>query len=251
MELNQNKNEIKVILQEISDVLLMNGGFLSNPGLYTGEMGLVLFFSKYARYTKNNLYLEYAYNLMEIIQNKIHRDTPINYQQGLTGIGSAIEYLVQNGFFEADTDEVLNDFDKQIFYKYNLSNLLIEETMDIGHYASWRLLGNSSQKDLIRRTILPQLKLVLLDCPVDLPWLQMEKNTLLVSCQCYNVVNITYLCRNFKNLCHGKIYSNLISRRTPGIASHISTAIQRKKIFFDSQPVISFGKKYFSGYLQT
>ena len=94
------------IIQKISDVLLMNGGFLSNPGLYTGEMGLVLFFTRYARYTQNDLYLDYAYGLMEKLQNRIHRDTSIDYKQGLSGIGSAIEYLVQNGFFEANTDEI-------------------------------------------------------------------------------------------------------------------------------------------------
>ena len=71
---------MKHVLQQISDVLLMNGGFLSNPGLYSGDMGLVLFFTRYARYAKNDLYLEYSYGLMEKIQNRIHRATPINYK---------------------------------------------------------------------------------------------------------------------------------------------------------------------------
>jgi len=146
------------IIQKISDVLLMNGGFLSNPGLYTGEMGLVLFFTRYARYTQNDLYLDYAYGLMEKLQNRIHRDTPIDYKQGLSGIGSAIEYLVQNGFFEANTDEILEDFDKRIFFTYNLSYLSKEEIQSVGYYAAWRLSGNSAQKDMIRQIILPQIE---------------------------------------------------------------------------------------------
>jgi len=158
MEPNPNKYEIELILQQISDVLLINGGFLSDPGLYTGEMGLVLFFSRYARYTQNDLYLEYAYGLMEKLQNRIHRDTPINYKQGLAGIGSAIEYLVQNNFFEADTDEILEDFDQRIFFTYNLPNLSIEEIMDIGYYATWRLSGNSVRKEIIRQAVLPQIE---------------------------------------------------------------------------------------------
>ena len=100
-----NEEYIQSILQQIADVLLMNGGFLSNPGLYSGEMGLVLFFTRYARYTQNDLYLEYSYGLIEKLQNRIHRETPINYKQGLTGIGSSIEYLVQNSFFEVDTEK--------------------------------------------------------------------------------------------------------------------------------------------------
>jgi len=99
MTKSNTQQDIQSILNQISDVLLMNGGFLSNPGLYTGEMGLSLFFAHYARYTKNDLYLEYSYNLLEKLQNSLHRESSVNYKNGLTGIGSTIEYLVQNGYF--------------------------------------------------------------------------------------------------------------------------------------------------------
>jgi len=151
------KEDIKVILQQISDVLLMNGGFLDNPGLYTGDMGLVLFFARYSRYTKNDLYLEYSFELMEKLQARIHSGTPVNYKQGLTGIGSAIEYLVQNGFFEADTDDILEDIDQRVFFSYQHSSLSINEIRDIGYYAVWRLSGNSSKKELIRQSVFPQI----------------------------------------------------------------------------------------------
>ena len=97
--MNVNAQKINLIIQQISTVLLINGGFLNNSGLYTGEMDLVLFFSRFARFSQNDLYSDYAYGLIERIQRRIHRDTPINYKHGLTGIGSVIEYLVQNGFF--------------------------------------------------------------------------------------------------------------------------------------------------------
>jgi len=158
-----NKQDIQTIVQQISDVLLMNGGFLSDPGLYTGEMGLVLFFAHYSRYTQNDLYFEYCYGLMEKIQNRIHRETPINYKQGLAGIGSAIEYFVQNDFFEADTDEILEDFDKRIFFTYNLPNLSIDQVIDIGCYAAWRMSGNSAQKDMIQQTILSKIEKIMND----------------------------------------------------------------------------------------
>lgn len=151
------EQNIQMALRRISNFLLLNGGFLNNPGLYTGEMGLVVFFTRYARYTQNEIYMDYAYGLMEKIQNRIHRETPVNYKQGLTGIGSAIEYLVQNDFFEADTDDILEDFDQRIFYTYNLSYLRVNEMKEVGYYAAWRLSGNSSQKDRIRKTILPQI----------------------------------------------------------------------------------------------
>jgi len=71
---------------------------LGNPGLYSGEMGLVLFFYRYSRFSQNDLYSEYCFDLIEKIQNRIHQETPIDYKHGLTGIGSAFENLVQNGF---------------------------------------------------------------------------------------------------------------------------------------------------------
>jgi len=145
-------------IQQICDVLLLNGGFLSNPGLYTGEMGLVLFFTHYARYTQNDLYFEYAYELMEKTQNKIHHETPIYYKHGLTGIGSVIEYLVQNGYFEAEIDDVLEDFDNRIFFTYNLQNLSIDVATDIAYYAAWRMSGTSRKKDMIQKNILSPIE---------------------------------------------------------------------------------------------
>ena len=42
--MEQNEQQIKSHLQRISSILLINGGFLDNPGLYTGETGLAVFF---------------------------------------------------------------------------------------------------------------------------------------------------------------------------------------------------------------
>ena len=54
------KELTKSYIQRISNILLINSGFLDNPGLFTGEMGLVLFFFRYARYSKNELIIEHT-----------------------------------------------------------------------------------------------------------------------------------------------------------------------------------------------
>ena len=79
----QYEQQTKSYLQRIANILMLNGGFLVNPGLYTGEMGLVLFFFRYGRYTSNKLFLDYALNLLEKIQRRIYIETPINYKEGL------------------------------------------------------------------------------------------------------------------------------------------------------------------------
>jgi ketopantoate reductase len=144
-------------LHRIANTLLINGGYLPNLGLYSGDMGIVLFFNRYARFAKNEIYAEYSADLLGKIQEKVNLNTAINYKQGLSGIGATIEYLAQNGFLKIDTDDLLDDFDKRIFFTFNLSYLSIDKIADIGYYALWRLSGNSTQNDMIIKSVMPQI----------------------------------------------------------------------------------------------
>ena len=155
--MDKNEQLIKSVLQRISNTLMINGGFLDNPGLYAGEMGIVLFFSNYYFFTQNDLYLEYSIDLIEKIQNRINQDTPINYKHGLAGIGSAIEYLVQEGYIVADTDDILEDVDDRLFPIKDLSHLPMEDIFGIAYYAIWRLSGKSALKAILLKTVLPPI----------------------------------------------------------------------------------------------
>ena len=157
MEIENNKSRIKSYLQRIVNILMINGGLLDNTGLYTGEMGVVFFFFYYSVYTENEAYRDYAFELLERLQDRIHEETPINYENGLAGIGSAIEFLVQEGYIEADTDAVLEDFDNRIFYFQNIPNLSIDELASISYYAIWRLSGSHSKKKVLINDILPPI----------------------------------------------------------------------------------------------
>lgn len=94
--------------------LVINSDIVPNQGLYHGKVGLVLFFSIYAHYSENNLYDRFAFDLLDEVYEDIHRDVSLNFENGLCGIGWAIEYLVQNGYMEGDTDDVLEDIDNRI-----------------------------------------------------------------------------------------------------------------------------------------
>ena len=176
--MKQNEQTIQSYLQRISNILLINGGFLDNIGLYTGEMGLVLFFFKYARYAGNELFKDYGFELIEKIQQRIYKELPIDYKKGLSGIGSAIEYLVQEGFIEADTDEVLEEFDNRLFYTFNLPLLTITEIIDIGHYAIWRFAGSNTKKELFQKTIFPQIDKIRHNHLLPPLWLQLRGKTI-------------------------------------------------------------------------
>ena len=152
-----SKQNTQLTLQKISNILMINGGFSENPGLYSGETGIALFFFHYGHFAQNEIYTEYGFEMIEKIQSIIHQQTPIDYRNGLSGIGSTIEYLVQNEYIEAETDEVLEDIDNRLFDVDNLNVLSLDELFDTGYYTLWRLLGNSLQKKAILRKFLPEL----------------------------------------------------------------------------------------------
>lgn len=94
--------------------LIINGSYLNDLGLFHGKMGIVLFFSELAHVNQNPIYEDLASSLLGEIYEEIHYDLPLNLENGLCGIGWGIEYLVQNGLMEGDTDKILSDIDQKV-----------------------------------------------------------------------------------------------------------------------------------------
>jgi hypothetical protein len=132
-------------LQRIANVLLLNASFIDNPGLLNGKMGIAIFFYHYSRYTNNKIYEDYAGELVDEIYEEINTSTPVNFENGLTGIGWGIEYLVKNKFVQADTDEALAEIDNAI-YRHRINNPILissgNELFGYGFYHIARLLGH-------------------------------------------------------------------------------------------------------------
>jgi hypothetical protein len=51
-------------LQQIADMLIINGTMLESSGLWYGKMGVAIFFFHYAHYTGNEVCEDYAYFLL-------------------------------------------------------------------------------------------------------------------------------------------------------------------------------------------
>ena len=103
--------------QRITNTLLLNASFIDNLGLMHGKMGIAIYFFHLARETKNQVYEDYAGELIDEIYEEISLTTPLNFENGLAGIGWGIEYLVREGFIDADTDEVLEEFDNRLTHE--------------------------------------------------------------------------------------------------------------------------------------
>ena len=132
-------------LKYIAETLLKSGVDVSSPGLLHGKTGLVIFFFHYARYTGNHSFEDHAMALMERIQEQIQQQHVIDYTDGIAGIGTAIEYLAQNNFVDADTNEILEEFDKQIFletvYRNRKDVSLFTGLSGLGRYFLFRVMG--------------------------------------------------------------------------------------------------------------
>lgn len=144
------KKSIDERLHRIANFLLLNASFIDNIGLLNGKMGIAIFFYHYSRHTNTKIFEEYAGELIDEIYEEINTNTPVNFADGLTGIGWGIEYLVQNRFVEADTNEALGEIDNAI-YKHRLNSPVLLESGDdlfgYGFYHIARLRGHKIDDD--------------------------------------------------------------------------------------------------------
>ncbi|MFZ5431597.1 MAG: lanthionine synthetase LanC family protein [Bacteroidota bacterium] len=109
-------NNFSSRLEQTNQIISLTTQEVQSPGLFHGKMGLAIFNYNMSRYTNNN---EYEKKAEELIDNVYHVLNSVNlttdFENGLAGIGWGIEYLVANGFLEADTDEILEEVDNQIY----------------------------------------------------------------------------------------------------------------------------------------
>lgn len=156
--------DIDLHLKRIAGILLLNASFIESPGLLNGKLGITIFFYHYYRYTGNEIYNEFAGELIDQIYEEINTSIPVNFEDGLTGIGWGIEYLVKNRLVDADTDEALAEIDNTLYRRRLNSAILIDESNSIfgyGLYYLSRLTGhNIDNNDL--NTLIKKYHLIFL-----------------------------------------------------------------------------------------
>ena len=110
---NEQLKTIVNELRQITDMLLLQGTLTECPGLVHGKMGIAIFFFHYAQYTGNELFADYAMDLINEILEQIHVNNPANYETGIAGIGVGIDYLIRNDFLTTE-DDICEDIDQRM-----------------------------------------------------------------------------------------------------------------------------------------
>lgn len=108
-----NNTKIERDLQQIVDMLLLNGTLTESPGLVHGKMGISIFFFHYAQFSSNDLFADYAMDVISEMLDQIHVNSSADYENGIAGIGIGIDYLIQNNFLNVETD-IYEDFDDRM-----------------------------------------------------------------------------------------------------------------------------------------
>lgn len=160
------RKEVDSRLRRIADFLLLNASFIENLGLFNGKMGIAIFFFHYARYANNEVFEEYAGELIDEIYEEININTKVNFEDGLTGIGWGIEYLIKQGFLEGDTDDVLREIDDVIYMNIVNSPILFDNGNDLfgyGFYLLERLINHEINDENLNTLIKKKHLIFLID----------------------------------------------------------------------------------------
>lgn len=203
-------------LMRIAKLLILHGSFSNNLGLMNGKMGIIIFFFHLAKYTRKKIFEDFAGEMIDEIYAEIHDHYPSNFENGLSGIAWGMEYLIQNKFVEADSNEVLEDLDKMIFEWdiRKVSDYSLDTGLEgIAHYVISRCTGKQKESIIIPKDYIGDLILAL------------EKND--------NKQNIAIL-----SVLREIINERQININNPLLMSIISKVkFQPAKIFIDTRPL--------------
>ncbi len=134
--------------EQVIHQLFLKAYLVKSPGLLYGKMGLGIALFDYGRYTGCSLYSDLGDELTDGILDDVECKTGFDFATGLSGIAWGIEYLVQKGYVECDTNLVCGEIDKRMekVCVHRLKDLSLETGLEgILHYVLIRLKGSLMQ----------------------------------------------------------------------------------------------------------
>lgn len=150
------KTEVKmivdndIILKCIANHLIINEASLSNLGLSHGKIGIILYFFHYAHYSRNPIYARFAGELLDDLYEDLDDKCTFCFEDGLSGIGWGVLYLLENGFIEGNSDEILCDIDNKIM-EWDLNRICnskdLTEFIGISQYINYRIKYSENSFD--------------------------------------------------------------------------------------------------------
>ena len=100
--------------EKVFHQLFLRAYSVKSPGLLYGKLGIAISLFDYAKRSGNTLFGDFGEELIDGILDDVGHKTGFDFATGLPGIAWGIEYLVQRGFVECDTNTVCAEIDKRM-----------------------------------------------------------------------------------------------------------------------------------------
>lgn len=114
------------LLQSIANTLSLYAYHMQEAGLARGKAGVMLFLYAYARHSGQEYYNVFAGEMLDG-QLKNARTLPLDFDNGLSGVGWCVDRLLKNGHVGGNPDKVLAPVDRDLLgrmgYEKVVSNL--------------------------------------------------------------------------------------------------------------------------------
>ena len=130
--------------QKLLHKMILHANDMPAPGLFNGQMGIILVLVRYAR-IRNIPALEMAADfLMEQVMDHLTNIAPLNLANGLAGIGWGIEYLIQNGYTKGCAADICEEIDQKLMERdiCRINDLSLEYGLEgLLHYVIAHIQG--------------------------------------------------------------------------------------------------------------
>ena len=161
------RNNLEYCFRHIADTILLSKEIPEDIGLFNGKMGSVIFCYQYARITGNHEFEDIAEKLLDRVFEEVNVSTPIYFGNGLAGIGWGIEFLAQNNYIKADTNEVLEDIDAALFKSLRFTEIksigFSDGLFGIGFYLLMRVKNPAAIDDSLSTLMVKYYLIFLID----------------------------------------------------------------------------------------
>lgn len=145
---------------------------LSNIGLWHGKMGAAIYLLHLSRITQNEEYEKESSKLIDAVYDQISLNLPYTFDNGLLGIGCGFEYIINNGFIDTDSNEILSEMDflvMNLIDSRTINNLNLDKGIcGIGYYLYCRLKKRMNDNETITILKLKEYLIYMLDWLEDM-----------------------------------------------------------------------------------
>lgn len=100
------------LVRKIIDYILLNACSVNSSGLYNGKAGMALALFEAAQYLQDDYIEEQAFDLLQ--EALISKTEDVGFENGLSGIGYVLLYLMRNDFIDADFQELFGEQHQKI-----------------------------------------------------------------------------------------------------------------------------------------